>query len=475
MKLSKVLNGISTKSVIADVEVCDVTQDSRLVKPGSLFVCIKGNTFDGHSVAADMIKNGAVAVVVEHDLGIENQIIVENTRDVYSKLCANFFENPAEKLKLIGVTGTNGKTTTTFLVKQILENAGKKVGLIGTVQNMVCEEVYPAKYTTPDSHELQKLFSLMVKAGCEYCVMEVSSQALAQGRVNGLVFEIAAFSNLTQDHLDYHKTWENYFNAKRMLFEQCKTAVTNKDDKYGLKIVEGLPCKVVTYAESCNDADYVAKNVKFKATGIEYELVSDKIGRVNCPIPGRFSVYNSLCAASIALTLGIQFEEVLGAIEKSKGVKGRIEVVPTNTDYTVIIDYAHSPDGLENIITSLREIAKGRVVTVFGCGGDRDNTKRPIMGEIAGKLSDYSIITSDNPRTEDPVSIIEQIEVGMKRTDGKYKVIVDRREAIAYALDHAKKDDVIILAGKGQETYQIIGKEKHDFDERVVVYKHLNK
>ena len=227
MKLSKVLNGISTKSVIADVEVCDVTQDSRLVKPGSLFVCIKGNTFDGHSVAADMIKNGAAAVVVEHDLGIENQIIVENTRDVYSKLCANFFENPAEKLKLIGVTGTNGKTTTTFLVKQILENAGKKVGLIGTVQNMVCEEVYPAKYTTPDSHELQKLFSLMVKAGCEYCVMEVSSQALAQGRVNGLVFEIAAFSNLTQDHLDYHKTWENYFNAKRMLFELLQTRMIN--------------------------------------------------------------------------------------------------------------------------------------------------------------------------------------------------------------------------------------------------------
>lgn len=451
MKLSKVLNGISTKSVIADVEVCDVTQDSRLVKPGSLFVCIKGNTFDGHSVAADMIKNGAAAVVVEHDLGIENQIIVENTRDVYSKLCANFFENPAEKLKLIGVTGTNGKTTTTFLVKQILENAGKKVGLIGTVQNMVCEEVYPAKYTTPDSHELQKLFSLMVKAGCEYCVMEVSSQALAQGRVNGLVFEIAAFSNLTQDHLDYHKTWENYFNAKRMLFEQCKTAVTNKDDKYGLKIVEGLPCKVVTYAESCNDADYVAKNVKFKATGIEYELVSDKIGRVNCPIPGRFSVYNSLCAASIALTLGIQFEEVLGAIEKSKGVKGRIEVVPTNTDYTVIIDYAHSPDGLENIITSLREIAKGRVVTVFGCGGDRDKTKRPKMGKIAAELSDFCVVTSDNPRSENPAAIINDILDGMKGVSTPYKVVENRKEAIKWAMENAKRMILFFLPAKGMK------------------------
>lgn len=469
MKLTEVLNGIKTKNEFAEAEIADVTQDSRLVKPGSLFICIKGNTFDGHSVAADMVKNGAAAVVCEHDLGLENQVVVENTRAVYSEICANFFGNPAEKLKLIGVTGTNGKTTTTFLVKQILENAGKKVGLIGTVQNMVCDEVYPAKYTTPDPHELQKLFSLMVKAGCEYCVMEVSSQALAQGRVNGLTFEIAAFSNLTQDHLDYHKTWENYFKAKRMLFEQCKTAVTNKDDKYGLEIVAGLPCKVVTYAVNNNDADYVAKNVKFKASGIEYELVSEKIGRVNCPIPGRFSVYNSLCAASIALTLGIEFEEVLGAISKSTGVKGRIEVVPTNTDYTVIIDYAHSPDGLENIITSLREIAKGRVVTVFGCGGDRDKTKRPKMGKIAAELSDFCVVTSDNPRSEKPAAIIDDILEGMKGVSTPYKVVENRKEAIKWAMDNAKKEDIILLAGKGHETYQILPTGTIHFDEREAV------
>ena len=477
MKLSKVLNGISTKSVIADVEVCDVTQDSRLVKPGSLFVCIKGNTFDGHSVAADMIKNGAAAVVVEHDLGIENQIIVENTRDVYSKLCANFFENPAEKLKLIGVTGTNGKTTTTFLVKQILENVGKKVGLIGTVQNMVGDEIYPAKYTTPDPYELQKLFSLMVKANCEYCVMEVSSQALAQGRVNGLRFTLGAFTNLTQDHLDYHKTWENYFNAKRKLFENSDIAVTNADDEHGLKIIDGLNFdKVVTYAVDTNNATYTAKNVKFKQSGVEYEIVSnDSIGRCICPIPGRFSVYNSLCAVTCALALGIDFEDVLLAVAKSKGVKGRIEVVPSGRDFTIIIDYAHSPDGLENIITSLKEIAKGRVVTLFGCGGDRDKTKRPKMGKIAAELSDYCIVTSDNPRSENPRAIIDDILVGMQNIKTPYTVIENRHEAIEYAITHAKKDDIILLAGKGHETYQILPTGTIHFDEREVIAEVLGK
>lgn len=321
MKLSELLKNADVKNSFADCEIVDVTQDSRLVEEGFLFVCIKGNTFDGHSVAKEMLEKGARAVVCERDLGLENQIVVSDTREAYSVICANYFSNPAKKLKLIGLTGTNGKTTTTFLIKQILEGAGKRVGLIGTVQNMVCDEVYPAKYTTPDAYELQRLFSLMVKADCEYCVMEVSSQALAQGRVNGLHFEIGAFTNLTQDHLDYHKTWENYFNSKRILFENSSIAVTNADDENGLKIVSGLNCKVVSYAVNTNNADYVAKNVKFKSNGVEYELVSELIGRVNCPIPGRFSVYNSLCAASIALTLGISFEEVLTAISKSNGVK----------------------------------------------------------------------------------------------------------------------------------------------------------
>lgn len=470
MKLSQILNGVKVLNTYDDVEVCDVTQDSRLVKEGFLFVCVKGAAFDGHSVAAEMLEKGAAAVVVEHDLGLHNQILVENSRACFSPICANFFGNPAKKLKLIGLTGTNGKTTTTFLIKQILENVGKKVGLIGTVQNMIGDEIYPAKYTTPDPYELQKLFAMMVEAQCEYCVMEVSSQALAQGRVNGLRFAVGAFTNLTQDHLDYHKTWENYFNAKRILFENSDIAVTNADDENGLKIVEGLDFdKLITYAVNTNNASYIAKNVSFKASGVEYELVGDTIGRCYCPIPGRFSVYNSLCAAAIALALGVAFEQVLLAIRKSNGVKGRIEVVPCDRDFTIIIDYAHSPDGLENIITSLKEIAKGRVVTVFGCGGDRDKTKRPKMGRIAAELSDFCVVTSDNPRSENPGEIIKDILEGMVGIDTPYEVVEQRRDAIAYAIKNAQKDDIILLAGKGHETYQILPTGTIHFDEREVV------
>lgn len=469
MKLSEILNGLIVKNEYVDREVKDITADSRLVEEGFLFVCIKGTSFDGHSVAQEMLEKGAAAVVTERDLGIENQIIVDDTRAAYSPICANYYGNPAKKLKLIGLTGTNGKTTTTFLIKQILENVGKKVGLIGTVQNMVGDEIYPAHYTTPDPHELQSLFRKMVDADCEYCVMEVSSQALAQGRVEGIHFLIGAFTNLTQDHLDYHKTWENYFNSKRILFENCDIAITNVDDKNGLEIVKNLPCKVVTYAVDNIQSDFTAKNVVFSSKGVKYELVGEKIGRVDCPIPGRFSVYNSLCAASVALSLGIDFESTLIAISKSQGVKGRIEVVPTETDYTVIIDYAHSPDGLENIISSLKEIAEGRVVTLFGCGGDRDRTKRPKMGKIAADLSDFCVVTSDNPRSENPSKIIEDILEGMKDSKTPYTVVENRKEAIAWAMNNARPKDIILLAGKGHETYQILPTGTIHFDEREVI------
>ncbi len=469
MKLSDVLKGIKVNNEYAQAEVLDVCSDSRLIKEGSLFVCIKGATFDGHSVAREMVEKGAVAVVCEHDLGLSNQILVDNTRDALSPLCSNLFGNPSESLRLIGLTGTNGKTTTTFLIKQILESLGKKVGLIGTVQNMVGDEVYPAHYTTPDPHELQSLFRKMVDAGCEYCVMEVSSQALAQGRVEGVHFEAAAFTNLTQDHLDYHKTFENYFNSKRILFENCDTAITNLDDEYGKRIVENLPCKVLSYGVKRIEADYSARNVEFSADGVKYELVCDSIGRVFCPIPGRFSVYNSLCAASVALALGFNFSEVVIALSHCTGVKGRIEVVPNDKDFTVIIDYAHSPDGLQNIISSLKEFAKGRVVTLFGCGGDRDKTKRPIMGKIAAELSDFCIVTSDNPRSENPSLIIEDILEGMKDIKTPYKVIENRKEAITWAVQNAKPNDIILLAGKGHETYQILPTGTIHFDEREVV------
>ena len=470
MKLSQILKNVKVKNEYTDREVTDVTSDSRQVKEGFLFVCIKGASFDGHSVAQQMLDIGAVAVVCEYDLGVENQIIVDDTRKAYSPICASFFGNPADSLKLIGLTGTNGKTTTTFLIKQILENVGKKVGLIGTVQNMVGDEVYPAHYTTPDPHELQSLFRKMVDAGCEYCIMEVSSQALAQGRVEGIHFHIGAFTNLTQDHLDYHKTWENYFESKKLLFKACDCAVTNLDDEYGLRIVDGCGCRVVTYGVDNMKADFVARNVGFSANGVRYDLVGEKMGRVSCPIPGRFSVYNSLCATSVALTLGVDFTDVLEAISKSKGVKGRIEVVPTpNQNYTVIIDYAHSPDGLENIISSLKEIANGRVVTVFGCGGDRDRTKRPKMGKIAAELSDFCVVTSDNPRSENPSAIIEDILEGMKDTATPYEVVENRKEAIAWAMKNAQPNDIILLAGKGHETYQILPTGTIHFDEREAV------
>lgn len=470
MKLSQILKNVRVKNEYTDREVTDVTSDSRQVKEGFLFVCIKGASFDGHSVAQQMLDIGAVAVVCEYDLGVENQIIVDDTRKAYSPICASFFGNPADSLKLIGLTGTNGKTTTTFLIKQILENVGKKVGLIGTVQNMVGDEVYPAHYTTPDPHELQSLFRKMVDAGCEYCIMEVSSQALAQGRVEGIHFHIGAFTNLTQDHLDYHKTWENYFESKKLLFKACDCAVTNLDDEYGLKIVDGCGCRVVTYGVDNMKADFVARNVGFSANGVRYDLVGEKMGRVSCPIPGRFSVYNSLCATSVALTLGVDFTDVLEAISKSNGVKGRIEVVPTpNQNYTVIIDYAHSPDGLENIISSLKEIANGRVVTVFGCGGDRDRTKRPKMGKIAAELSDFCVVTSDNPRSENPSAIIEDILEGMRDTATPYEVVENRKEAIAWAMKNAQPNDIILLAGKGHETYQILPTGTIHFDEREAV------
>jgi UDP-N-acetylmuramoyl-L-alanyl-D-glutamate--2,6-diaminopimelate ligase len=385
-------------------------------------------------------------------------------------MCANFFGNPASKIKLIGLTGTNGKTSSTYLIKSILENTGKKVGLIGTMQNMVGQEIYPTSYTTPDAYEIQSLFRKMADAGCEYCVMEVSSQALAQGRTYGLEFEIAVFTNLTQDHLDFHSTMGNYREAKKILFRSAHTAVVNKDDPNSVYMTEGLGCRTVTYSAKDNSADFVAKNIVLHSDGITYELLGDGVlGRIKCSIPGTFTVYNTLAAAAVAITLGVPFEETVSAFKTVKGIKGRIEVVPTDTDYTVIIDYAHSPDGLKNILTSVKEFAKKRVIIVFGCGGDRDKSKRPQMADVAASLADFMVITSDNPRTEKPEEIINDIKAGLKGHNTPHKIIVNRTEAIRFALAEAEKDDIIILAGKGHETYQIIGTVKNHYDEREIV------
>ena len=472
MLLSQVLAGIkATWNKKMDVEIKSVAYNSQKVKEGSLFVCIKGFATDGHRYIADALSRGAVAVVLEDDADTAGavKIKVDDSRKALAQIGANWFSHPQDKLKIIGVTGTNGKTTVTSLIKQILEFTGKKVGLIGTNGNMIGDRLLPSERTTPESFELQELFSNMVESGVEYVVMEVSSHSLVLSRVFGIEFEAGIFTNLTQDHLDFHTTMDNYFEAKNMLFSMCKTAVINVDDSYGAKIADQAKCVKMTYAID-NEADFMAENLRISARGILFDLLNKDVKyAARLGIPGRFSVYNAMAALVSCIGLGIDAEEALTALTVAQGVKGRAETVYTDTDYTVIIDYAHTPDGLENIISTVSEFAQGRVITLFGCGGDRDNTKRPIMGEIAGKLSDYCIITSDNPRTEDPALIIRQIEEGIKKTDCEYVTILNRREAISYALSIGEKGDCIILAGKGHETYQIIGKEKIDFDERDVI------
>ena len=470
LNISELLKEVETKGQYVEKEVLDITDNSKEVSAGSVFVCIKGARFDGHSVAVEMEEKGAVLLVAEHPTGAKNEVLVKDTRRAYAMLCAAFYGYPAKQLKLIGVTGTNGKTTTTILLKSLFDKAGYKTGLIGTVENRVDKTVYPAAYTTPDSKQLQFLFRQMVDAGCTHCVMEVSSQALVQGRVEGCHFALALFTNLTQDHLDYHGNFENYAAAKRILFTQCDTAILNTDDPYAMEMTKGLSVPTVTYSVHQNDSNYTAKNVICTASHVQYELLGNgNIGRVRVNIPGRFTVYNSLGAAVCALLSGLDFDKTVSLLSEVQGVKGRIEVVPTDTEYTVLIDYAHSPDGLTNILTSLREIAKKRIITVFGCGGDRDKTKRPIMGATVGALSDVAVVTSDNPRTENPDAIIEDVLAGMEKCKAKVKRITDRTEAIRYALSIAETDDIVLLAGKGHETYQIRGTEKFHYDEREIV------
>lgn len=471
MLLSTLLKDVNYRGDFKDTEITDITDNNKKITNGCLFVCIKGAHFDGHTAAKEAVNNGASAVICEHDTGVENQVIVENSRDAYSLICANFYGNPSKKLRLIGITGTNGKTTTAFLLKGIFDKLGIKSGLIGTVKNITGDREYTASLTTPDSKDLQRYFYEMVQSGCKYCIMEVSSQALAQGRVDGCHFEIGLFTNLTQDHLDYHKTFENYKKAKRKLFEICDTAIINIDDESANDMVEGLPCKVTAFSTKNDEADFVAKNIICTSSSIQYELLwNDKIGRVSVAIPGHFTVYNSMGAAICAIKAGCEFNDVLSAIAKSAGVPGRVEVVPANTDYTVLIDYAHSPDGLENVISSLRETTNGRIITVFGCGGDRDKTKRPKMGKIVGDLADVAVVTSDNPRSENPDLIVKDILAGMTDCKAKIVTVVNRTDAIRYAITkEAKKGDVVLLAGKGHETYQILNTGKIHYDEREIV------
>lgn len=476
MKLSYLLRNTVVKNDWQDVEISYITDDSRKCKPGCVFVCIEGKNFDGHTAAKKAEETGAVAIVAQRDVGCENQVIVENTRSEYAKMCSLFFDEPSKQLKLIGITGTNGKTTVSTLIHHTLRMLGKNVGLIGTVYNIIDDEKTDSVFTTPDAFELNSMLKKMVDCGTEYCVMEVSSQALDQCRTDGCHFDVAVFTNLTQDHLDYHGSMENYIAAKRKLFLNCDMAVVNIDDPSYKALLEGTSCDVTTYSAKQNAADLTAKTIKLSPACVDYAIVGiSMIGRVHYETPGMFSVYNSMAVIGCTLKLGFDFDEVLAAIAKLKSVKGRFEVLDTDTPYKVVIDYAHTPDGLENVIRTLNEVKQGRVITVFGCGGDRDKTKRPIMGRTVSELSDIAVVTTDNPRTEDPESIINDILDGMTGSTNKTYVKIDRTEAIEFALSIAKENDIILLAGKGHETYQVIGKEKIHYDEREKVSEYLEK
>ena len=454
---------------MGDLEITGITCDSREVKPGFAFVCIVGTKIDGHDYVKSAIDSGASVIICQRDLGLDNQILVADTHAVFSTMCAKWFGEPAKSLRLLGVTGTNGKTSVTYMLKKIIEAAGYKVGLIGTIQNMIGDEILPSKNTTPDAYSLNSMFALMKEKGCTFVIMEVSSHALDQCRVYNLDFEVAMFTNLTQDHLDYHITMENYLEAKKKLFKMCRTAVINADDEYSSKLMEDLNCKVVTYSTG-NDADFSAKAISYKPASVDYELVSnDLLHHIKVNTGGKFTVYNSLCAVCCALQAGFSIDVISDALKGLNGVKGRAEVVPCDKNFTIIIDYAHTPDGLKNILNSFKDCEHNRIVALFGCGGDRDKTKRPIMGSIAARYADYVIVTSDNPRSEEPMAIINDILVGLDATPTPYKVIENRIEAIKFAIKNAEKGDIIILAGKGHEDYQILNTGKIHLDEREIV------
>jgi UDP-N-acetylmuramoyl-L-alanyl-D-glutamate--2,6-diaminopimelate ligase len=473
MLLRDLLKNISAKKIIgnADVEIGDIVRDSRNAKAGSLFVCIPGEKLDGTSFAKDAASHGAVAILAEKP--VENVdatvIVVDDVRLAMNKIVSEFYGYPQDKLKLVGITGTNGKTTSTCLIRSILAHFGKKSGLIGTNQYIIDKKSVKSTNTTPYATELIPLFKEMVDVGCEYCIMEISSIALALNKLSECKFEATAFTNLTQDHLDFHGTMENYLKAKEKLFTMCKIGAVNVDDPASSEIIKNATCDILTFGID-NKSSVRASNIQLKNTCVEFDVTyGGETVHVKLNIPGRFSVYNGLTAILTCINLGFNFKEIVAALGEAAGVKGRIESVETNRDFSVIIDYAHSPDGLVNILNAVRGFAKGRVVTLFGCGGDRDKTKRPKMGKIAGELSDFCIVTSDNPRTEDPSKIIADILPGISETSCEYVVIEDRHEAIKYAILNAKKDDVVVLVGKGHETYQILKDKTIDFDEHKIV------
>ena len=478
MKLKDLLQNMEVLSAAADLEreINHVRYDSRTVEAGDLFVAVTGYAVDGHSFIPAVMKKGAAAVVCERiPEGDVPYVQVADSRRALAQLGDNFFGHPARAMTMIAVTGTNGKTSTTYLLKAILEKTrGAKVGLIGTNQNMIGEEVVPTERTTPGPFETRELFAEMRDKGCTHVVMETSSHALHQGRIHGITYDVGIFTNLTQDHLDYHKTMEAYCDAKAILFRSCRIGVVNADDPWTPRLMKDATCEVLTYARDAK-ADLTAQAIELAADHIAFTAVyEDQRVPIRVNIPGGFMVYNTLDVLGACLALGISLEESAEVLATVPHVKGRVEVVPTpGKDYTILIDYAHTSDSLINVLTTVQGFAKGRTVALFGCGGDRDRTKRPLMGAAAAKHADFVIVTTDNPRTEKPGDIIADILPGMAGTATPYVVVEDRVEAIHYAMDHARKDDVIVLCGKGHETYQEVGHEKLHMDEREIVAEYL--
>jgi len=487
MKLNELLEGLEYTAFLhgkeqatdlSEVEVKNIVNDSRKIEEGCFFLCIKGANFDGHSKANEASEKKAAAILIQDDVEIDNDcdtylIKVADTRYAMAFISAAWFGHPADSLKTIGITGTKGKTTTTYLIKNMLENAGHKVGLIGTIEVVIGDEHIPAKNTTPESYDLQKYMREMVDKGCDTLVMEVSSQALMLHRCQGFVYDIGIFTNIEPDHIgpNEHKDFEDYMHCKGLLFKQCKIGIANADDANMKNVLEGHSCKLETYGFGDN-ADIKAINLAYIRKPGELGVFFDTEGLINLHAqvhtPGKFSVYNALCAIAVARHFNCTDDEITKALENAK-VKGRIEMVKVSDEFTLMIDYAHNAMALKSLLSTLKDYRPNRLVCLFGCGGNRSKLRRFEMGEVSGRLADFTIITSDNPRFEEPLDIINDIEVGMKKTDGEYIKIPDRREAIKYAIDNAKQGDIIVLAGKGHEDYQEIKGVKYPMDERDII------
>lgn len=479
MKLENLLKGLDYQCLQGNInqEVDQVIYDSRIKTKGGLFIAIEGYQTDGHRYIGSAIENGAKVIVLQHEVPIEDKevtvIQIADTRLGMAVIASNEYHNPSKEFKLVGVTGTNGKTSITFLLGQLLEWEKQKIGIIGTIENRIGEQVLKAERTTPESLDLQRLFKKMVDEKVDTALMEVSSHALALKRTIGCDFNVGIFTNLTQDHLDFHHTMENYAAAKAELFKSCKVGIINQDSPYYSQIIEGATCEIVTYGID-QPATYHAQQIHISAMGVTYDLeCPEGKFKVSVPIPGKFTVYNTLAVIAAARALGLSMSSIIEHLSHVKGVPGRVQAFTSSRGYSVLVDYAHTPDGLSNVLETIKEFAKGRIITVFGCGGDRDRTKRPIMGAIAAKYSSHAIITSDNPRTEDPMTIINEVEVGVKGQIENYDKVEDRETAIRMALKEAQKDDVVLIAGKGHENYQILKDRIIHFDDCEVVAAYL--